>query len=246
MAERDPDGVTASLARMLDLLDRELVAFTGAGGKSSLMVRLGYELAGAGRRVLVTTTTKMGREQLEDLPAICRSPALDAVTVALSTHPLVALVTGGDDHKATGPPPGLVDGLFEASPADYLLVEADGARGRSLKVPGPHEPVIPATTTTVVVLMGVDAVGGRIADVAHRPERAAALTGLGIGDRLEVGHCVAVLTDPRGGLQGVPPGARVVVALTKTGTPDTDHVAELIADQVGSHRRVSGVVVVPG
>ena len=28
--------------------------------------------------------------------------------------------------------------------ADLVLVEADGARGRSLKVPAPHEPVIPA------------------------------------------------------------------------------------------------------
>ena len=53
--------------------------------------------------------------------------------------------------------------------------EADGAAGRFLKAPADHEPVIPAGTTVVVVVAGLKAVGGRIADVAHRPERVASL-----------------------------------------------------------------------
>lgn len=238
--------MTDPVARRLGLGTRELVAFTGAGGKSTLMLRLGDELAGSGRRVLITTTTKMGRDQIEELPAVCRSHEPSAVRAATASHLLVGLVTGGDDHKATGPPPGVVDELFASVPVDYLLVEADGARGLSLKAPGFHEPVIPAKTTTVVVLMGVDAVGGRIVDVAHRPAQAAALTGLGIGDRLGVEHCVAVLTHEHGGLQGVPEKARVVVALTKTGTPDTDDVAARLADLLRPHRRISRVVTVPG
>jgi probable selenium-dependent hydroxylase accessory protein YqeC len=167
------------------------------------------------------------------------------VQAATASHYLVGLVTGGDDHKATGPPPGVVDGLFTAVSIDYLLVEADGAHGLSLKAPGSHEPVIPAATTTVVVLMGVDAVGGRIVDVAHRPEQAAALTGLGIGDRLAVEHCVAVLTHEHGGLQGVPGGARVVVALTKTGTSSADRAAAQISERLSAHQRISRVVIVP-
>jgi molybdenum cofactor cytidylyltransferase len=236
--------VSDSLARILGLGERELVAFTGAGGKSTLMLRLGDELAGSGKRVLVTTTTKMGRDQIEGLPAVCRSDEIGAVTAALISDSFVALATGGDDHKATGPLPGVIDTLFGTVPVDYLLVEADGARGLSLKAPGPHEPVIPTKATTVVVLMGVDAVGGRLADVAHRPEPAAALTGLGMSDRLEVEHCVTVLTHPEGGLKGVPPGTRVVVALTKTGMPRGDHAARQIVERLGSCERISRVVVV--
>ena len=238
--------MSESIAKLLGLGERELVAFTGAGGKSTLMLRLGDQLARSGRRVLITTTTKMGRDQFNGFPAICTSHDVPTVTSALASHHLVALTTGGDDHKATGPPPGVVDVLFETVPVDYLLVEADGAHGLSLKAPGPHEPVIPKNTTTVVVLMGLDAVGGRIADVAHRPEPAAALTGLGTGDRLEVHHCVTVLTHEDGGLKGVPPGARVVVALTKTGTAAADHAAAEIARELGLHRRISRVVMVPG
>lgn len=238
--------MTEPLARRLGLGARELVAFTGAGGKSTLMLALAAELAGTGKRVLVTTTTKMGRDQLTSVPEVCRHQDLPAVTKAVRSNPFVALITGGDDHKATGPPPETVDVLYRAAPVDYLLVEADGAHGRSLKAPGPHEPVIPSETTTVVVMMGVDAVGGRIADVAHRPEQAAALTGLEVTDRLDARACVEVVTHREGGLKGVPPAARVVIGLTRSGAPGADRTAQWIADHLGTSKRVSRVVVIPG
>lgn len=231
------------LVRLLGLGERELVAFTGAGGKSTLMLNLADELVGAGKRVLVTTTTKMGRDQIDRLPVVCRSDLRKVVTAAVAANSIVGLATGGDAHKATGPPPEVLDALYRSVPVDFMLVEADGARGRSLKAPGPHEPVVPTEATTVVVLMGIDAVGGRIADVAHRPEQAAALTGLSVNDRLEVGHCVTVLTHPAGGLKGIPPSARVVVALTKTGTSALAKTAAEIVDGLGSCDRVSRIVL---
>jgi molybdenum cofactor cytidylyltransferase len=233
-----------SLAQSLGIGRRELVAFTGAGGKSTLMLRLAEELADSGHRVLVTTTTKMGRNQVIDLPAVCQRADLGAVSASLASHPFVALVTGGDDHKVTGPPPEVIDELFRSSPVDYVLVEADGAHGRSLKAPASHEPVIPSGATTVVVLMGLDAVGGRIVEVAHRPESAAAITGLKLNDRLEAEHCVTVLTHSEGGLKGVPPAARVVVALITTGTLSADQAATRIIEGLGTCGRISDVVLV--
>lgn len=236
--------MTSSLADGLGLGRRELVAFTGAGGKSTLMLRLADELVEKGNRVLVTTTTKMGRDQLTAVPAVCESDDLAAVAAALARHPLIALITGGDDHKATGPPPDVVDQLFRSTAVEYLLVEADGAHGRSLKAPAAHEPVIPSQATTVVVLIGIDAIGGRIADVAHRPAQAARLTGLGVDDRLTIEHCAAVLTHPRGGLKGVPVMARVVVALNKATEARGGPIATELARRLGSCQRISHMVVV--
>ena len=45
------------------------------------------------------------------------------------------------EDKLEGVPPERVDEL--SGEADLVLVEADGARGRSLKVPAAHEPVLP-------------------------------------------------------------------------------------------------------
>ncbi len=234
-----------SIAEMLGLGGRELIAFTGAGGKSTLLLGLAGQLASAGRRVVVTTTTKMGRDQVAAAPAVCTGDDLDTVHRAVVTHGFVALLTGGDEHKATGPAPEVVDAIYRSAPVDYLLVEADGARGRSLKAPGSHEPVIPSQATTVVVLLGVDAVGGRLRDVAHRLERAAALTGLGVDERVDVEHCVTVLTHRDGGLKGVPAAARVVVALTKAGTPVGSQAAQRIAEGLRACKRITQVVVTP-
>lgn len=235
--------MSQSLAGALALGERELVAITGAGGKSTFMLALARQLAEDGKRVLVTTTTKMGPAQVADLPYVCEKADPDMIDRALESYGLCALITGRDDRKVTGPAPDVIDGLYLTTAVDYLLVEADGARGRSLKAPAAHEPMIPATATLVVVLMGVDAVGGHIADVAHRPPQAALLTGKGIDERLTIDDCVTVLTHPQGGLQGVPAAARVVMALTKTDTREGAETAERLARSLVSHPRISQVVV---
>ncbi|MEL6149070.1 MAG: hypothetical protein AAFR56_05560, partial [Chloroflexota bacterium] len=48
----------------------DVVAFVGAGGKTSAMIALGHELADMGWRVLATTTTKIGRDQLDLMPGL--------------------------------------------------------------------------------------------------------------------------------------------------------------------------------
>ncbi|NJL94650.1 MAG: hypothetical protein HC915_13450, partial [Anaerolineae bacterium] len=46
----------------------DLIAFTGAGGKTSALRRLSQELHVAGWRVLVTTTTRMAETELRYFP----------------------------------------------------------------------------------------------------------------------------------------------------------------------------------
>ena len=50
----------------------DVVALIGAGGKTTLMVGIGYELAEAGWRVLATTTARMPEEQLGPYRSHCR------------------------------------------------------------------------------------------------------------------------------------------------------------------------------
>ena len=125
-------------------------------------------------------------------------------------------------------------GLFR-----WIIVEADGAAGRPLKVPADHEPVIPAATTVVVVVASLAAIGGRIVDVTHRPERVVALLGCGEDHVLEPDDLAVVLSHPRGGLWRVPDTARVVVVLTGTGPPDA---ASNIRARLGAESRIDRVL----
>jgi hypothetical protein len=58
------------LCEALDVRRGDVVAFTGAGGKTSALVQLGYELAEQGWRVISTTTTKIAEQELSYFPCV--------------------------------------------------------------------------------------------------------------------------------------------------------------------------------
>lgn len=234
-----PEGMT--LAGQLGVRQRELIALVGGGGKSTLMFRLGAELAAGGRRVILTTTTKMGRSQIEAVPNVC-----DSIDGTLASRPQpgpIMLVTGGDSHKVKGPRPEELDTLARHPLVDFVVVEADGAHGRPLKAPAAHEPVVPSSTTMVVIAMGIDAVGGRLMDVAHRVERAVAFTGFDPDRVMTPEDCALVLSHPEGALRKAPAGARVVVALTKV-TGDSAGTAERVRRALAGHPAIDDVVAI--
>lgn len=223
--------VVGTLPRQLGLGARELVSIVGAGGKSTLLFALGRDLAASGASVILTTTTRVG----DDQPAepICWSADPATVEAALHRRLPLFVAVGRAAAKITGPSAEEVDRLFGRTSADHVIVEADGAAGRLIKAPAEHEPVIPAASTTVVVVASIAAIGHPISAVAHRPERVAALLGTEPGDRLTIEGLAAVLLHPNGGLKRVPAGARVVMAITGV-TPATEEAAQALTGVLAS------------
>lgn len=222
-----------SLAGDLGIGKRELVSFVGAGGKTTLLLRLGQDLVDAGRDVVLTTTTKMGTDQIPATAQVVRSPE----DVGRGFSFLVGEI---DEPKVIGVNPGVVDDLYQSGVVDFVLVEADGARRRSIKAPADHEPVVPTLTTIQVSVVGLDAIGGLIGEVAHRPEVVGDILGKETHDRLYESDLATVVLSPRGGLARLPAGARLVVALTQQGPVDAARLVAAISD----HPRVERVVVV--
>jgi molybdenum cofactor cytidylyltransferase len=144
---------------------------------------------------------------------------------------------GTEDQKVSGLDPEAVDALLLGTSADYIIVEADGARSLSVKAPADHEPVIPSLSTTVVVVMGADALESPLNTVAHRIERISALTGLTGDDVLTPQDAATILLHPEGGLKDVPGPARVVTIITKV-TPENVAAANTLAAIVKRHPRI--------
>ena len=134
----------------------DVVAVAGAGGKTTLIYRLAAEARACGLRVLVTTTTHMGTlDEALTGPVLVEAEGDTAAALeeALAREGRVTLLGRRvRPDKLEGLDARRVDAL--ARIADLVVVEADGARGRSLKVPAPHEPVIPSSTTVVVGTLG--------------------------------------------------------------------------------------------
>lgn len=197
---------------------RELVAFVGGGGKTTLLVALGRALLARGRSVLLTTTTKVGAGQVHQ-------PGLPFAYARI------------EGTKAIGLSPAEVDARFASGDGD-VLVEADGSRHKVVKAPAPYEPVIPSAATVVVAVLGADGIDRVIEDVAHRPMRVAAAAGCGPYERLTPARASRLLTSERGARKSVPEGARFVVALTRVGPAQ-----EAAASEVARLVRAEGVDV---
>lgn len=219
-------------ADAIELGDRELVSFVGAGGKKTAMGRLVRRADRSGLVAGYTTTTHMPVPS--EIPLVLVSGdslpsalSFDDGSVAFASERVVDPERA--DEKVRGFDPETIDGVFADGAVDWLLVKADGARRREFKAPGPDEPVVPARSTTVVVVASVAAVGQPLdAPVVHRPERVAALTDRSIGDRITPDTVGAVLASDAGGLKGIPSGTRVMLVVNKADTPDRRETARAI------------------
>jgi molybdenum cofactor cytidylyltransferase len=208
------------LARALQLNRKAVVSMVGAGGKTTAMFRLAEELASDGWRVVTTTTTMIRRE------GRCGHTILEAegdlllqkAQRAMAELSRVTVASGFSqaEGKLIGIDPSLIDALVALPEVDAVIVEADGAKGRSLKAPAPYEPVLPATTSVLLPVAAADAVG-RPLDVrnVHRPEIVARLTCAKLAQLITPDLMSAVLLHSEGGLKNAPPEARVLPLINK-------------------------------
>ncbi len=210
----------------LGLADREIVSFVGGGGKTTGLFALAATRSGP---TIVTTTTKMGRDRTGGLPVLI-DPTDDEV-VAASGKGSIIVWGGADEHRATGV---AVDACARyLDLVDTVAVEADGSRRRPFKAPLDYEPVVPPATTTLVACCGMAAVDAPIHEGCHRPERVAAIVGVGVEDLLTPERLVQVLLSTEGSAKDQPVSARFAVVLNRVRPEHTDLVAE-IRERIGA------------
>ncbi|MCE7869200.1 putative selenium-dependent hydroxylase accessory protein YqeC [bacterium CPR1] len=140
-----------TLLEALELTPVDRVSLIGGGGKTTLLYQLGREARERGWPVVLSTTTRMA------------APTRDEALWAVPAEP----------GKLQGPGMEALEGVQDR----LLVVEADGSRGLPLKGHASHEPVLLASTTTLVVVAGVSALGQPLEQVAHRSELLAARLG---------------------------------------------------------------------
>ncbi|MFO7601385.1 MAG: selenium cofactor biosynthesis protein YqeC [Candidatus Desulfacyla sp.] len=223
------------LIAALDLKDREHVAIVGGGGKTSLCFAMAEELLAFGKRVVTTTTTKVWQKEADRAPCrvFCPSGTRDFNRLKEGLrekgHAFVAqrpLDTG----KVEGISPETADALFRDVDIDYVIGEADGAAGRPVKTPAEQEPVIPASATLVIAMIGLEAMGMPLdPGVVFRLALFKDLTGLDEGNTLIPSALAKVFQSPKGLFKGTPQFARRIAFLNKADLLRQDQDAEDLA-----------------
>lgn len=237
------------LSLALEIKDKDVVAFVGGGGKTSAMFRLAHELVAQGKCVVTTTTTRIFAAQIKLAPQSLRLEEgvleVETARAMLAQNPhLLVIGATTDEGKALGVDANVVDALIALDEVDAVLVEADGSRMRPFKAPAEHEPVIPASTTVLVPVVGVDVVGKPLdAEHVHRAEVVAGILSAPMGTTLTPQHIARVLGDAQGGLKNRTAQSRVIPLINKVETDEQTTAARAIARELLQNHAIESVAI---
>lgn len=241
----------ATLDDAFALASHKYIFLIGGGGKTTLMFTLVRHLASSGRTVVSTTSTKILYPPPTDAAcAIVEADPERAVTRLRTKLPAARHVALGKtlcdaDRKLGGYTANELDHVWHARVADYVLVEADGAAGRSLKAHADYEPVISSHADLVIAVIGSDCIDHPLSDAhVHRAARFAQLVGKELGTPITVEDCAAIFFHSLGYLKAIPLGTDVIVLISKAGAQRAN--AERLAAALRAadrNKRISGIVV---
>ncbi len=163
----------------IELNKRDVVSIVGFGGKTTLLFKLARELVSS--KVLVSTTTKMflPNENQYDFIFIDEPVKIqgNGIYFAASRSLESGKVSCFKDFYET------------QKQFDYVLMEADGSKGKFLKAWDEHEPVIVSNTTKTIGVVNLKLFGCEINESnIHRVEIFCKITNANIGDEICVEH----------------------------------------------------------
>ncbi len=161
-----------------------ITSVIGGGGKTSLIHMLAEDLDGT---VVICSTTHMYPS--ERFKAVLSSDIEDIEAALKSARIICAGEPCGEGKIRLSVE--TIDRIAEI--AEYVLVEADGARQKPMKAHGEHEPVIPENSRETICVLGASVFGQAIKEKVHRPEIFIGLTGASADTLVTPALCAEVI-----------------------------------------------------
>ncbi|MEA2021078.1 MAG: selenium cofactor biosynthesis protein YqeC [Candidatus Caldatribacteriota bacterium] len=234
------------ISEALDLKEKAFISLVGAGGKSTIFFLLARELSKKKKRIILTTTTHMFTRQLNPFITIKNLIETDDEKIMednikkyfhQNKNGEIVLVhhriKEKEGEKISGPSPDCLSQWWNSGLADYFIVEADGARGRPIKASASHEPVICESTTDLIGVIGIDALGLPLDEKnVFRPHLFSKLTGTKIREKITLDAMTALICHPQGLFKSVPSHSRCYLFINKVNDELRKKSAEKLAAQV--------------
>ena len=203
-----------------------VIAIIGAGGKTTALYCLGDRLFAMGRRVLLTTTTRIYRP--DDAPLYLGPPEQLEPKAAL----MAAAADMADACKLAGYSASDIGVIASLGLFDDILVEADGAARKPIKSPNDTEPVYPQPVDLVIGVIGLDALGQPATEeYVHRLPLFTSVTGVSEGEPIAAEHIIALIGHENGLFRHAPVNVPRIVFLNKYDTIDESarkHAEEIV------------------
>lgn len=184
-----------SIIDALDIEKNKIISVVGGGGKTSLIFALADEFVKSGKKVIVTTTTKM--YEREDMCLFCQK---EKIIKSLNENKFAFVGKRAENGKITADFDD-IDDILDL--CDILLIESDGSHHLPFKVPNENEPQIYPKTDIVIGVCGLSSLGKEIKYVCHRKEEAVNVLGKNESDVINEKDISFILSSTLGQMKNV-------------------------------------------
>lgn len=202
----------------LRVATKPIISIVGAGGKTTLLKTLAWQLSG---KVAATASTKLNltdavlfeEHRLAQAGADFRAMLQNMGKNLLITNKVIELK---GKSKLEGLSFAQLNCLTDACQMEgvWLVIEADGAKGRPLKAPADWEPVIHPQSGVVIYTFSLAAVGKPLTeDTVFRSQVYAELTSSQPGSLIDFDQIQRLLVHPRGATKGIPTNSKRILVM---------------------------------
>ena len=228
----------------INLTKKELICIVGGGGKTTTMFKLANELKALNKRVLVTTTTAIYNPDSSEYDNLIVLNKDDVRSRYLNSTITVMGREISEQNKLLGVASKYIDYIYKEELFDYIIVESDGSKGRPIKAPASHEPVIPSCATKTIGVIGMDCLGKRIDEkYVHRPELFTQITDTIIGEHISEEIISKLILSEQGIFKGVPYSSKKYLLFNKADYEQDRQVAIKIKNLVlESDYNINGII----
>ncbi|WP_301859576.1 selenium cofactor biosynthesis protein YqeC [uncultured Megasphaera sp.] len=198
--------------RWLRMLQPGITAIVGAGGKTTVLERLGTYGHGGNLPIMVSSTVPMDStriDNVEPFDVICtedveKGEAFCAERIAGGHVPAWFWGLDGED-RYIGLPTKVIEQIKQHHPAWYILIEGDEAKDKWLKAPLPDDVPLPANCDTVIGVLNLQMLGNSLSpEKVEGIDTALTIMGRAKGAIITPAMLAKLIMHPRGMFRGMP------------------------------------------
>ncbi len=231
----------------MNFAKKEMISFVGGGGKTTSIFKLAKELKNRNKKVLVTTSTAIYYPNEGDYDELIVNNLIDISSIDKIKEGSVTIIGRevSKENKLLGLSKKVIDEIYDLKLFDYILVEADGSKRKSIKSPADHEPVIPNYTDKVVGVIGIDCIGKKInVENVHRPELFCDITNSKMEEIINEEKIFKLITHCKGLFKGTSKECKKYILLNKVECDERKKIAlQIIELVIKSKFDVMGITV---
>lgn len=214
---------------------KEMISFVGAGGKTTSIFKLAKELKDKNKKVLITTSTAIYYPDKEEYDELIVDELIHISNINKIKEGSITVIgrAVSEENKLLGLSKEGIYEIHKIEVFDYILVEADGSKRKSIKAPDNHEPVIPINTDKVVGVIGLDCIGKKInIQNVHRPELFCNVTNSKVGEIIDEEKIFKLIINNKGVFKDTPKECKKYILLNKVESEEIKMAALKIIELV--------------